>query len=183
MANPLVSNTILMGIPPKQMYQLLKGTQIAIVKTMLAKATEPPYTIYLYVNGTKKTKAVNKKKFPAEVLYTMKNISAENIEFGCPYDETTDSLCPGGTVLNGTILVKCKCSRYEILRCTDSERNKYSGDVGQTPNQLLDMCNCKDMSVWYLDDIEILNEPKKLADFGLIKPPQGWCYLSEDVHA
>jgi hypothetical protein len=180
MAKQPVSNTLLMGVPADQVLKIIQGKQKAIVKTMLAKATEPPYTIYFYVSGSKKFITNHGMKFPADILYTDGEVVADELKYGCPYDMSLDELKTDSRVLNGTIVAKCRCENYQIMRCSESGRRKYIDDVGMTENQLLDMCNGKDMSVWYLTDIELLQEPKKLEDFDLSRPPQSWCYLPEE---
>lgn len=32
---------------------------------------------------------------------------------------------------------------------------------------------------WHISDLKIYDEPKKLGEFGLTRPPQSWCYVEE----
>lgn len=32
---------------------------------------------------------------------------------------------------------------------------------------------------WHISDLKIYDEPKKLGEFGLTRPPQSWCYIME----
>jgi hypothetical protein len=169
-----------MGVPANQILKLAQGKQKAIVKTMLAKATEPPYTIYFYVSGSKKFVTNHGMRFPADILYTNGSISADDLQYGCPYDTSLNELKTDSKLFNGMIIAKCRCENYQIMRCSESGRKQYINDVGMTDGQLIDMCNGKDMSVWYITDIELLKEPKTLEDFGLVRPPQSWCYLPEE---
>lgn len=163
-----VSQTILMGISPKQFYGLFTGKHPAIAKKMMPKKTEPPYEIYLYINSSKRKD---------ETLYADLRVEDNPILFGNPYIPTTDEVEAGLEVLCSKVIAKCKCSRFETMRCSASGREQYSKDVGMTPNQLLDMCGNKDMGVWYISDLELLLPWRTLKDFGMEKPPQNWCYL------
>lgn len=172
------SDTILMGVTAKQMYDLLNGNQPAVVKTMMPRKTVPPYTIYFYVNASSKYIKHGGLQFPDELLYShTPEINAESIDFGCPYDTESTEVHTDLPVLNAKVVAKCECNEFQTLLCNSVHRERFSKDVGMTPNQLLDMCNCKDMGVWYFENIQLFDKPKTLEDFGMVRPPQNWCYL------
>ena len=176
-SNMITGATVLMGIPANQMYALANGKQKAVVKTTMPKHTAPPYTVYIYVNGSKHTMKKDGFRYPDKLLFVNGDITVDNMEFGCPYDTTKQELETSAEILSYCVIGKCKCYDYQILKCTESSRQEYSKDVGMTSLELIDMCNCKDMGVWYLSDFELFDSPKKLEDFGMVRPPQSWSYL------
>lgn len=168
MPNVETSQTVLLIISPKHFYGLCNHTHPAIVKKTIPNKTKPPYTVYLYVR---------KPKRGEDMAYIEVNDGRYEVKMGSPLIKSTEELKPNCIPICGSVAGKCLCEDFQVMPCSSQGRERYAKDVGMTPNQLLDMSGNKDMGVWYVSDIEIMQTPKQLTEFGLAKPPQNWCYL------
>ncbi len=61
-------------------------------------------------------------------------------------------------------ILKASCLTEKELALYISEKSELFGGFG----------------AWFISDLEIFDEPKKLSDFGLKRAPQSWCYVGED---
>jgi predicted transcriptional regulator len=76
---------------------------------------------------------------------------------------------------DGSVLPFDMIEFNDILRekaCVDGYENldEYLGFIG-------DSYNLNTAYLWYIDDLEIFDKPRELADFGLTRPPQSWQYI------
>ena len=65
---------------------------------------------------------------------------------------------------------------YAITECTELNINDCHC---LTSKELLNYGKGKPIYGWHISDLVIYDEPKKLSDFGLTRPPQSWCYVEE----
>lgn len=48
-----------------------------------------------------------------------------------------------------------------------------------TPQDFLNYGKGDVLYGWHISDLKIYDEPKELSEFGLKRPPRGWCYVEE----
>lgn len=65
---------------------------------------------------------------------------------------------------------------YAITECTELNINDCHC---LTSKELLNYGKGKPIYGWHISDLVIYDEPKKLSDFGLTRPPQSWCYVED----
>ena len=80
--------------------------------------------------------------------------------------------------LNGNIVGEFTCNN--MIDYYAPWKDHESGTC-LTARELSDYCGCgNNLTFMHITDPIIYNEPKKLEDFGLIRPPQSWCYVKEN---
>ena len=62
-------------------------------------------------------------------------------------------------------ILKASCLTEKELALYISEKSELFGGFG----------------AWFISDLEIFDEPKKLSDFGLKRAPQSWCYVEKTI--
>ena len=108
-------------------------------------------------------------------------------------------------VLNGKVVAKFKLKKVEVLKSIHERRDGATYQYHEIPEGILykldlteefilDYSNGKDLYLWYIDELEIYEEPKELNEFSTIlhrmkgkqsrytshllqRPPQSWCYV------
>lgn len=124
-------------------------------KTIEIRKTKPkletPFKCYIYC--TKKDSTSFKHVLNGKVIG---EFVCDEIKYINPSLGYLDATCIGKT---GYILDKCRLSEEEL-----SEYGKGASLFG-----------------WHISDLIIYDEPQELRKFGLVRPPQSWCYVEEVV--
>ena len=63
--------------------------------------------------------------------------------------------------------------KYEFKKAVVTEYARL------TEQQLIAYANGRPCYAWEIENVVIYDEPKPLADFGIDKAPQSWCYVKE----
>lgn len=91
----------------------------------------------------------------------------------------------GSRVERQTVFGECMCVATESLTNLFEDEPPYhlpdQGESCLTVDQLEEYGKGARLYGWHLTDYKHYDEPKTLADFGLKRPPQSWCYVEEEV--
>lgn len=89
----------------------------------------------------------------------------------------------GSRIERGTVFGECDCVCIERLNDLFVDDNTYHyphfGESCLTMEQIERYGKGKSLYGWRLGNYKFYNDPKTLADFGLKRPPQSWCYVDE----
>lgn len=91
----------------------------------------------------------------------------------------------GSRVSRKTVFGEFVCDCAEVLNelfvdgLSRSYHFPYNGDACLTMHELEVYGKAKRLWGWHISDYKWYREPKSLADFGLKRPPQSWCYVEE----
>ena len=163
--------SVLLSIKPKWCELIVKGEKTVEVRKTRPKI-ETPFKCYIYctkpktaldyiwsgVDGTKVgvlSAAVNGKvigEFLCEHIDRMAHCGTNNNNIKLRFVDNYYF-----TEIAKEYLYKCQLSYFDL--------EKYS--------------NGGDIYGWRISDLKIYDEPKKLSEFGLTRPPQSWCYVKE----
>ena len=139
---------VLISIRPNWCEKILSG-----YKTLEIRKTRPklktPFKCYIYQTMTGYVSKSKENDILVPIAYG-KVIG----EFVC--DRIQKTFDPAGGLVD---VVDCKMS------CV-------------TPKEIIRYADGKALYFWHISDLKIYDTPKQLADFGLSRPPQSWCYLT-----
>ena len=153
------SKAVLISIHPKWCYKILSFLKHIEVRKRRPKL-ETPFKCYIYM-------------------------SSGGWAWRDPF--ATAVIPPNGEMYDGSQMVvgEFTCDSIDEYRPDDSPFGIYdiSDDVVRKTclenGKLWEYGKGKTLYGWHIADLKIYDKPKCLADFGLTRAPQSWCYVKE----
>ena len=142
---------IMISIKPEWVEKIKKGDKILEIRKSIPK--ELPCKVYIYETKSKWRKPYGKPE-------TMKDYET----FGW------------GKVVASFTLMHYNKFDVEGLDWWDMKDIMLKNSC-LTEKQLKDYLGDKIGYAWHIEDLHIYDQPKELAEFGLKRPPQSWCYI------
>lgn len=166
--------SVMISIQPKWCELIASGKKIIEVRKTRPKL-EPPFKVYIYCS---------KQKVNGEILLTHnKKVEGRNRGFRDTGDIPLagnvigEFICDGITWANGLNFV-VKEDAEATLKGTCLTKEEIYNYLGVKSG--MSRCDKKtEFYCWHISNLVIYDKPKKLSEFGLIRPPQSWCYVKE----
>lgn len=146
---------------------LRKNAEIRKTKPNLTE----PFRCYIYC-----TKAP-KLRFWRSKTYSYVDDRSHNAFDRCGNGMVIGEFICGGIIPLGNVSTdpwdRLVGDKYEFKKAVVTEYARL------TEQQLIAYANGRPCYAWEIENVVIYDEPKPLADFGIDKAPQSWCYVKE----
>lgn len=180
--------SMLISIKPKWCELIASGEKTVEVRKTKPKL-KPPFKCYIYCTKPRE-KIFYHGEYYNDLLY--KDFWSGELVCGCTMGDT----------LNGKVIGEFVCDKIKYFNSAASEF-AYSVAPSDIPctlpmsekkaletcyeqgclstNDVISYFGDEDWEAyfWHISDLKIYDEPKKLSEFGLKRPPQSWCYVEE----
>lgn len=155
-----MNNAVLLSIQPKWCALIGLGKKTIEIRKTKPKF-ETPFKCYIYCTSIKNILGMEYLTLNAategKIFYWHKKVIGE---FVCDSIDIQDLPYPAYQSEVSFDLLNKACLSYDYL-------HKYVGSGGRFYG-------------WHISDLVIYDEPKRLSEFGLKRPPQSWCYVKEE---
>lgn len=146
---------VLLSIKPKWCELIANGKKIVEVRKTRPKLGEP-FKVYIYETKDK------------------------NFESICTYSKVTGVYF---THRIGKVIGEFICSCITNIRADNIIQAYYQNqETCLTDYELMEYANGRKLYYWRIFNLVIYDKPKELSEFRLKRPPQSWCYVSEEKH-
>ena len=152
---------IIISIRPEWVAKILKGEKTIEIRKSMPKC-DLPCKVYIYCTKGKDLWMHNKDT----IILGNTDLTSYYLNGKIVAEFTLKKL---GMLKYFSDISKCMPTWFELGETclTDKEiKNYLQGKIGYA---------------WHIEDLEIYDKPKELAEFGIKRPPQSWCYVEESI--
>ena len=178
-----MSKSVLISIKPKWCELIAMGKKTVEVRKTRPKL-ETPFKCYIYC-----TKPSIKHRTICGCMVLNDDELYRHPKQGIKYGDSIELMCcddyDENNFLNGKIIGEFVCD--EIIKFFNVSADKWeylAGNVHENLKRIVtqeallteeQMLNYGGKYGWKISQFQLYDEPKKLSDFGLKRPPQSWC--------
>lgn len=175
-----MGKAVLLSIRPTWANEIDRGTKTVEVRKSLPTIEGypfKPFKVYLY--------CTQGKDRLVDIIHDGDDIYGDTYH-GKPVFITYPECGYGYRVERKTVFGEFLCDKSEMLNnlfsWDDTECGyhlPHNGESCLTKKDLEEYGKGKRLWGWHVSNYKYYKEPKSLADFGLTRPPQSWCYVEE----